>query len=64
MKPYFVLQARDGRFVTNDTRAGASLTNNAALCYVWESKERAEIELEVYQVLLGTRLSLERRPSR
>lgn len=59
MKTHYVLKASDGRMVTNDTRNGASLTKNFALCYVWESKEKAEHERIVYQAILGTPLSVE-----
>lgn len=59
MKTHYVLRACDGRWVTNDTQNGASLTKIPGLCYVWESKERAEIERTVYQAILGTTLSVE-----
>lgn len=59
MDTNYVLRASDGRLVTNDTRTGASLTRNAALCYVWISHDRAEIERTVYQAILGTSLSVE-----
>lgn len=59
MDKRYVLQAPDGRLVTNDTKTGASLTRNAALCYVWTSHDRAEVERTVYQAILGTCLSVE-----
>lgn len=59
MNAHYVLRAGDGRMVTNDTQRGASLTKNTALCYVWESKEKAESERTVYQAILGTALSVE-----
>lgn len=59
MKTHYVLRAQDGRLVTNDTQNGASLTKIPALCYVWESKERAEVERTVYQAILGTTLTVE-----
>jgi hypothetical protein len=65
MKTHYILKAGDGRMVTNDTQNGASLTQNPALCYVWESKERAALERTVYQAILGTALTVEihvRRP--
>lgn len=55
----YVLSAADGRRVTNDTRTGAALTKNAALCYVWDSKEVVERERVVYQAILGTPLTVE-----
>lgn len=59
MSTRYVLRAADGRLVTNDTQNGASLTKNTALCYVWESKEKAESERVVYQAILGASLSVE-----
>ena len=59
MNTQYVLRAADGRLVTNDTRTGAALTNNLALCYVWDSPDAAERERPVYQVILGANLSLE-----
>ena len=55
----YVLRAADGRMVTNDTRTGAALTRNIAICYVWESKEVVERERTVYQAILGTPLIVE-----
>lgn len=59
MSTQYVLRAADERLVTNDTQNGASLTKNTALCYVWESKEKAESERVVYQAILGASLSVE-----
>lgn len=59
MNTHYVLKAGDGRMVTNDTQTGAALTKNPALCYVWESNERAELERTVYQAILGTPLTVE-----
>ena len=59
MKMRYVIKAGDGRFVTNDTEKGASLTKIAGLCYVWESEETAERERVVYQAILGTALTVE-----
>jgi hypothetical protein len=55
----YVLRSSDGRLITNDTQNGASLTKNPALCYLWESIEKAELERTVYQAILGTALSVE-----
>lgn len=59
MNTRYVLKAADGRLVTNDTRSGAALTKNPALCYVWDSMEKAERERTVYQAILGATLTIE-----
>lgn len=55
----YVLRARDGRFVTNDTRTGVALTWNIALAYVWDCEERAASQQEAYQAILGHPLQVE-----
>jgi len=59
----FSLEAPDGRRVTNDTVAGASLTLNSGLCYVWDSYDKAEHQRVTYEVILGTRLVVVVSPS-
>lgn len=52
----FSLEAPDGRRVTSDTVAGASLTSNSRICYVWDSYNKAERQRAGCEVILGTRL--------
>ncbi|WLI87849.1 hypothetical protein Q4S45_13995 [Massilia sp. R2A-15] len=59
MTTHYILQAADGRMVTNDRERGASLTRISGLCYVWDSKEMAERELPAYQAILGTPLTVQ-----
>lgn len=56
----YVLQAADGRTVTNDTRTGVALTMNDALSYVWTDPVEADKQRQVYEVLLGRVLSVRR----
>ncbi len=59
MTTWYVLQASDGRFVTNDLCSGVALTANAGLAYVWDSEDRAESQRVAYQAILGHALSVE-----
>lgn len=54
----FSLEAADGRRVTNDTATGAALTANPGLCYVWDSREKAEQQRTAYEAVLGTKLTV------
>jgi hypothetical protein len=54
----FSLEAADGRRVTNDKRAGASLTSNPALCYIWDSHDKAEGQRVAYEAVLGAKLAV------
>lgn len=62
MTTWYVLQASDGRFVTNDLRNGVALTANAGLAYVWDSQDRAGSQRVAYQAILGHALSVEENP--
>lgn len=59
----FSLEAADGRRVTNDTVKGASLTANPGICYVWDSHESAEQQRAVYEIILGTKLTVVASPT-
>lgn len=59
MTKRYLLRADDGRTVTNDTVRGISLTTSLASSYVWETRESADIERKVYQVILGVTLNIE-----
>jgi hypothetical protein len=56
----YVLQADDGRTVTNDTRTGVALTANDALSYVWSDPVEADEQRQEYEVVLGRVLSVRR----
>ena len=53
------LVAADGRFATNDTRSGPSLTKVRALAYAFASFEQAEQQLPLYERALGVSLDVE-----
>lgn len=58
MQERYVIKDTDGRMVTYDSKYGASLTRSSILCFVWESREKAEFERSAYEAILGVPLSV------
>ncbi|MGY0194615.1 hypothetical protein ACWA7J_06010 [Leptothrix sp. BB-4] len=54
----YVLKASDGRYLTYDTRHGASLTRQLALAYTWGTAGDAEQVRAGLQAMLGTPLTV------
>lgn len=57
--PRFILTAKNGLMVTNDTRTGPALTSSRALSYVWSTRAEAEAQHPLYEAALGVALSIE-----
>lgn len=54
----WVLATEDGRFVTVDESARASLTTNSTRAVVYDARDNEELKLRFMEALLGTSLSI------
>jgi hypothetical protein len=54
----YVLQAQDGRMVTNDRAIGPYLTATPALAYTWSTQGEADGQRLTYEQALGVTLEV------
>lgn len=54
----YVLQAEDGRMVTNDWAIGPYLTATLALAYTWSTHTEADVQRLAYEHALGVPLEV------